>query len=145
MAQPFGCKILALTRSGKPTKATGYLVPHTGDPDGTIPSAYYPSASPQEFLSQCDVVVNTLLSSAGTVGYFGEKEFRAMKDTAVFVNIGRGDTVVQAELVKALQNVRDKEGEKIREDVEPEEEGGRLRIGGASLECVLPFQTNPSN
>lgn len=62
-----------------------------------------------------------------------------MKDTAAFVNIGRGDTVVQAELVAALSNVRDKEGEKIREDVEAEEEGGRLRIGGASLEYALPF------
>ena len=41
-------------------------------------------------------------------------EFRAMKDTAVFVNIGRGDTVVQTALMKALENVRDKEGVKER-------------------------------
>jgi len=43
-----------------------------------------------EFYSSSDVVVNTLPSSAGTVGFVDEAAFRAMKDTAVFVNIGRG-------------------------------------------------------
>ena len=40
-------------------------------------------------------MVNTLPSSEETIKFFGEKEFRWMKDDGVFVNIGRGDTVDQ--------------------------------------------------
>ena len=49
-----------------------------------------------------------------------------MKGSAVFVNIGRGDTVDQVALVKAL----------TAETAEGEEPAatGTLRIGGASLE-----------
>lgn len=51
-----------------------------------------------------------------------------MKGDAVFVNIGRGDTVDQEKLVEALQ------AEKGDEEVGAT---GSLRIGGASLECVF--------
>lgn len=53
---------------------------------------------------------------------------KAMKGDAVFVNIGRGDTVDQEKLVEALQ------AEKGDEEVGAT---GSLRIGGASLECVF--------
>lgn len=43
-----------------------------------------------KFYSSSDVVVNTLPSSSGTIGFVDESAFRAMKDTAIFVNIGRG-------------------------------------------------------
>lgn len=43
-----------------------------------------------KFYSSSDVVVNTLPSSSGTIGFVDELAFRAMKDTAIFVNIGRG-------------------------------------------------------
>jgi phosphoglycerate dehydrogenase-like enzyme len=78
------------------------------------------------FFSACDVVVNTLPDSEATRGFVGEKELKAMKGDAIFVNIGRGTTVVQEKLVEALKGVQ----------AEGEEEGARgtLRIGGASLE-----------
>ena len=39
-----------------------------------------------------------------TEGLFGEREFRLMKRTAYFFNIGRGKTVVQEALIAALRN-----------------------------------------
>ncbi|HET7924726.1 MAG TPA: D-2-hydroxyacid dehydrogenase [Rhodanobacteraceae bacterium] len=51
-----------------------------------------------------DVVVNALPLTAQTRGLFDKNMFAAMKRTAVFVNVGRGETVVTADLVAALQN-----------------------------------------
>lgn len=58
----------------------------------------------------------------------GAPEFKAMKGNAVFVNIGRGDTVDQAVMIEALKASR---GEN-----EPVDAIGGLRIGSASLEYV---------
>jgi D-3-phosphoglycerate dehydrogenase len=38
-----------------------------------------------------------------TRGFFQEKHFRQMKKTALFINTGRGPTVHEASLIKALQ------------------------------------------
>jgi phosphoglycerate dehydrogenase-like enzyme len=56
-----------------------------------------------EFLSQPDYIVNTLPSTPATVRLFDDAAFRAMKTTAVLVNIGRGDAVVEEALIKALR------------------------------------------
>lgn len=56
-----------------------------------------------EFLSQPDYIVNTLPSTPATVRLFDDAAFRAMKTTAVLINIGRGDAVVEEALIRALQ------------------------------------------
>ena len=38
---------------------------------------------------------------------FGEKEFKAMKDSAVFVNVARGSVVDEAAMYKALKEKMD--------------------------------------
>lgn len=57
-----------------------------------------------EFLSQPDYIVNTLPSTPATVRLFDETVFRTMKATAVLINIGRGDAVVEEALIRALQH-----------------------------------------
>ena len=56
-----------------------------------------------EFLSQPDYIVNTLPSTPATIHLFDETAFRIMKATAVLINIGRGDAVVEEALIRALQ------------------------------------------
>lgn len=56
-----------------------------------------------EALPQADVVVLTTPLTPETHHSIGEREFRAMKPTAYLVNIGRGATVDQAALIRALQ------------------------------------------
>lgn len=77
-------------------------------------------------MAECDVVVNTLPSSAGTTHFIGETELKAMKGDAVLVNIGRGDTVDTEALVRAL-TAQTSAGEDVAAT-------GTLRIGGASIE-----------
>ncbi|GAA5877704.1 hypothetical protein JCM8547_003802 [Rhodosporidiobolus lusitaniae] len=128
-----GSTILALTRSGEPSPIGGFLLPHTGDPSGVLPSRYYSSSSRSStlrFFSDCDVVINTLPDSTATKGFVGEAELKAMKGDGVYVNIGRGTTTDQEALVKAL---RAEPGEGEEKDA-----AGTLRIGGASLDVTSP-------
>jgi phosphoglycerate dehydrogenase-like enzyme len=71
----------------------------------TVPEAerVFTGSEFDEFLSQPDFIVNTLPSTPATIRLFGEAAFRAMKTTAVLINIGRGDAVVEEALVRALQ------------------------------------------
>jgi len=56
-----------------------------------------------EVLRAADIVVVTLPLTAQTSGLIGEREFRTMKPTALFINIGRGPIVQEAALVRALR------------------------------------------
>ncbi|GAA5893524.1 uncharacterized protein JCM6883_003546 [Sporobolomyces salmoneus] len=126
-------KILALNRNGQPSSESGYILPSTGDPSGSIPAQYYSTSSRSSllsFFSACDVVINTLPDSEHTRKFVGREELKAMKGDAVYVNIGRGTTTDQEALVEALEAKRG-EGEK-------EDDTGTLRIGGASLDVTDP-------
>jgi phosphoglycerate dehydrogenase-like enzyme len=50
----------------------------------------------------CDHVVLTLPLTDETRGMIGGEEFRLMKDSAFFVNVGRGELVDEEELFNAL-------------------------------------------
>ena len=65
------------------------------------------SFGPDELLKvmqEVDFFVNVVPRTPETVNMIGAKEFAAMKPTAFFVNIGRGETVDEAALVDAVQN-----------------------------------------
>ena len=57
-----------------------------------------------EVLPRGDFVIVTAPESPGTQGLFGTEEFRKMKPSAYFINIGRGATVLLDDLVSALQS-----------------------------------------
>lgn len=57
-----------------------------------------------EALSMADHVFNTLPSAPGTKEIFNSRRFERMKRGAVFYNVGRGDTVDQVALRKAIQS-----------------------------------------
>lgn len=137
MAQALGMRVTCATRTGHPTPINGYLLPQTGDPEGKIPSKWYTttdSSSLQEFYATADVVVNSLPSTDETRGFVGEEAFRAMKDDAVFVNIGRGDTVDQEVMIRALEAGLQSADNKT----ETEGKKGNLRIAAASLDVTSP-------
>ena len=55
------------------------------------------------FLGASDFVVNSLPLTAETRGLLEERALRAMRPDAVLINLGRGPTVVEADLVRALR------------------------------------------
>ena len=56
-----------------------------------------------EMLAGCDYVLCAAPLTPQTRGLIGEAELRAMKKTAVIVNIGRGPVIVEAALIRALR------------------------------------------
>lgn len=91
-AKALGMKVLALRRH--PEQSTG---------DGNVDHSYAPNDL-GEMLRQCDYVVVSAPNTPETKGMIGEAEFLAMKKNSVLINIGRGPVVVEAALIRALQD-----------------------------------------
>jgi phosphoglycerate dehydrogenase-like enzyme len=66
--------------------------------DQRLPSTALPGV-----LGRSDYVVASLPLTARTRGVLNEQMFRAMKPSTIFVNVGRGRTVDEAALIRALQ------------------------------------------
>ncbi|MGF2614211.1 D-2-hydroxyacid dehydrogenase [Rossellomorea vietnamensis] len=88
IAQAFGMKVLGVRHSGKGSEHVDEM---------------FRTEQLHEVLPRCDYVVNTVPLTPDTSGMFGKREFEDMKDTAFLINIGRGETVKEAELIEALQ------------------------------------------
>lgn len=104
VADAFGMRVLAYKRTPARTEQTGFRPPDTGDPDGSIPEAYYGPDQLHAILAESDVVVNVLPATPATRNLFDAGAFDAMREGALFINIGRGSSVDEAALVDALQN-----------------------------------------
>ncbi len=90
LAKAFGCRILATRRSATaPTK------------DEVADELLPPSDLPH-LLAESDFVVLAVPLTTETRHLIGEAELRAMKPTAVLINIARGAVVDEAALVRAL-------------------------------------------
>ena len=63
----------------------------------------YGSEQMAEVFKQSDYIINLLPLTTETRGLIGQKYFKLMKPTASFINIGRGATVNEADLIKALK------------------------------------------
>ena len=75
-------------------------------PENKVPSVdnMYGPEKLHDLLPLADFVVLTLPLTAETRGLIGAEEFRAMRKTAFLVNVGRGNSVVDPELIQALQD-----------------------------------------
>jgi D-2-hydroxyacid dehydrogenase (NADP+) len=59
-----------------------------------------------EAAAQADYLINILPASADNIGLFGAKVFGAMKASAYYISAGRGQTVDEAALIRALRDGR---------------------------------------
>jgi len=89
-AEVFGMKVIGVRRSQIPTNSEGAAVRVVSyDRLGKV-------------LPEADVVVNILPLTAETRSIFGAQNFKQMKKSALFANIGRGGTVDQTAMISAL-------------------------------------------
>jgi Phosphoglycerate dehydrogenase and related dehydrogenases len=80
-------------------------VPQTRTEDSLIDEVYE-SKQILEMLPPCDYVVVTLPLTEQTRGLIGDAEFAVMKKNAVVINVGRGPTVDEGAMIKALSQRR---------------------------------------
>jgi phosphoglycerate dehydrogenase-like enzyme len=59
-----------------------------------------------EAAGRADYLINVLPANPENLGLFGQAVFAAMKPTACFINIGRGETVDEAALIACLRGKR---------------------------------------
>ena len=62
----------------------------------------YKPSDLNEMLSHCDFVVNCLPVTEETLKTFSIEQFKVMKSTSMFINVGRGETVSEDDLYDAL-------------------------------------------
>jgi phosphoglycerate dehydrogenase-like enzyme len=97
---PIGRAIARLLRAAGMRVSGAGRTARDGDPDfGTV----HASAELAEQLPQADYVVAVAPLTEQTKGLFDARAFAAMKPSARFVNVGRGELVVTGDLVEALQ------------------------------------------
>jgi phosphoglycerate dehydrogenase-like enzyme len=66
----------------------------------------YDSEQRLEMLSRCDYVLVTVPLTEHTRGLIADAEFAVMKNTAVVINTGRGPTIDERAMIKALSENR---------------------------------------
>lgn len=87
IAKAFGMRVLGVRHSGKQQEFVDEMYT-TNQLDMVLPN--------------CDYVVVTLPLTNETKRLFGSKQFDLMKPSAFFINIGRGEIVVEDDLISAL-------------------------------------------
>lgn len=89
VARQFGMDCLGLNTRGEPVEPF---------------SRVFATAALHQFLAECDYVVSILPSVPGTDELLGRAAFTAMRNSAVLINVGRGNVIVEQELCDALHN-----------------------------------------
>ena len=102
LARPFGMRVLAMQR-GSDHRDRGYVMPGTGDPEGTLPEHYFPPDRLHDLLAESDVVLLALPLTDDTRNLVDERALRAMKPNAVLVNVARGGVCDEQALERALR------------------------------------------
>lgn len=91
LARGFGMKVIVLRRR-----------PDLSRNDPLVDRAFSTDRK-NDLLALSDYVVVSAPLTPATRGFIGEDELRAMKDSAVLINLGRGPVVDEAALVRALR------------------------------------------
>jgi phosphoglycerate dehydrogenase-like enzyme len=93
IAVSFGLKVIGLR--SRPAAC--------GDVNGVLT---VPVTELRNFLPQADYVVNILPSTPDTLHFFDAGQFNVMKNSALYINLGRGVTTNEAALINALREKR---------------------------------------
>lgn len=91
LAKAFGCRVIGTRRSA----TERYATPEADE--------IMPASELNRLLAESDYVVLSMPLTPETRDMIGEAELRAMKPTAVLVNIARGAVVVESALAQALR------------------------------------------
>lgn len=88
LAKAFNMKTIGVNRSGRESKWADEI---------------YTMDNYREAMPEADFIVSVMPSTNETKHFLNASDFEIMKDTAVFINIGRGDLVKDEVLTAALQ------------------------------------------
>ncbi len=101
------CKVMGqtvhvLAREGVKPRHNTYVVPGTGDVEGTLPDRVFAIEQKDEFLQGLDFLILAMPLNPATEGIVGEAELRALPSHAFLLNPARGPLVQLDPLLRAL-------------------------------------------
>jgi phosphoglycerate dehydrogenase-like enzyme len=102
----FAMTVLACKRDPSQRADTGYAAPGTGDPEGRLPDTWYAPDELHDMLRRSDAVVLAAPLTRETERMIDARALAAMKPSAYFINVGRGGSVDEAALARALTDGR---------------------------------------
>jgi phosphoglycerate dehydrogenase-like enzyme len=102
----FAMTVLACKRDPAQRRDSGWTPPGTGDPEGRLPAEWLGPDRLPELLARSDVVVLCAPLTPATRGLIGARELGLMKPSAYLVNVGRGASLDEAALARALAEQR---------------------------------------
>jgi D-2-hydroxyacid dehydrogenase (NADP+) len=91
LLKAFGMRVIGMSRT--PRDIAGF-------------DAIRPTDQLVQVAAEADYLINVLPASAENRGIFGRAVFAALKPSAVFINVGRGETVDEGALIECLKNRR---------------------------------------
>ncbi|MBI4025846.1 MAG: D-2-hydroxyacid dehydrogenase [Verrucomicrobia bacterium] len=103
LAQAMGMTILACKRQPQIQRENAYRLPNTGDPEGTIPKAWFGIEQIRDMFRLSDVAMILLPLTPATKGLIGGPELDALPVHAHVVNLGRGFVLDEAALAERLR------------------------------------------
>jgi phosphoglycerate dehydrogenase-like enzyme len=103
LGHSFGMRVLACKKDPANRTDNGWQVAGVGDPEGTIPEAFYGLDQFHEFLSACDYLVLACPLTPETTHVIDAPALKAMRSNAYLVNVGRGKLLDETALVLALK------------------------------------------
>ena len=139
VGKAMGMDVIAYTASPRTTPESkhdrGFIVPGTGDPDGSIPSAWYSGMDKEslhDFLKQdIDLLLISVPLTKETTHFIAEPELEILgKRNAFISNISRGQIIKQPDLLTALKKYKD------NDPLDGGDGGGGIR--GAALDVTDP-------
>ncbi len=103
IAQAIGMKVIACKRQLATKQESGvFRLPNTGDPEGSIPQAWFSIEQIDQMLTLCDAAVITLPLTDATRGLIGRNELDALPSRAYLLVVGRGGVVDEVALIQRL-------------------------------------------
>ncbi|MBT8489881.1 MAG: D-2-hydroxyacid dehydrogenase, partial [Deltaproteobacteria bacterium] len=103
VAKSLGMRVLVYKRNPSQKNDRGFVLPGTGDPDGSIPDLFYGPDDLHGILNESDIIVNVLPSTVQTEKILDQEAFASMKTCSLFISIGRGKTVDETALIEAIE------------------------------------------
>ena len=101
-----GMRIVAVKPRPENRADTGYFVPGTGDPDGSIPERIVGDALLAEVCRDADVLILTMPLTDASRGIISAAVIAALPAHAWLINVARGPLVDEPALLEALRGGR---------------------------------------
>jgi phosphoglycerate dehydrogenase-like enzyme len=103
LGKALGMAVHVLTRSGVSPRSNTFVVPGTGDPEGTLPDHVFVAGQERDFLKGLDFLILALPHTRVSEGMVGAEQLQTLPRHAFVLNPSRGPIIQEQALLEALR------------------------------------------